>query len=47
MSAPTIDGKTKQPLDVEMMATDHDAIDERALRQLADEFGTEEIVELL
>jgi len=31
----------------DMMATDHDAIDERVLRELAEEFDTEEIVELL
>jgi len=32
---------------VETMATDHDAIDESTLRELAEEFDTEEIVELL
>ncbi len=32
---------------VDLMATDHDAIDESLLLQLAEEFDTEEIVELL
>jgi alkylhydroperoxidase family enzyme len=32
---------------VDLMATDHDAIDEALLLQLAEEFDTEEIVELL
>jgi hypothetical protein len=32
---------------IEMMATDHDAIDEGVIRKLAEEFDTEEIVELL
>jgi hypothetical protein len=32
---------------VEMMATDHDAIDEHVLKELAEAFDTEEIVELL
>ena len=32
---------------VDLMATDHDAIDEAVLLQLAEEFDTEEIVELL